>query len=48
MRRYGTPADHQAWPVDAYEIVAEIFENEHSKEPIFALTTLRLGAKTSN
>lgn len=42
---YGTPADRKAWPVAAYEIVAEVFENERSGEPVLALTTLRLSAK---
>lgn len=45
---YGTPADRDAWPVAAYEIVAEVFEDERSKEPLSVLETMRLGAKASN
>jgi general secretion pathway protein I len=45
---YGTPTDRKAWPVAAYEIVAAVFENEQSGEPVLALTTLRLGTKVSN
>lgn len=45
---YGSPTDRKAWSVSAYEIVAEIFENGRSEEPVLTLTTLRLGAKTSN
>lgn len=45
---YGSPMDRKNWPVEAYEIVAEVFENERSGEPVLALTTLRLGAEASN
>jgi general secretion pathway protein I len=42
---FGTPADQQQWPVAAYRVSVEIFENANSSDPIFTLTTLRLGEK---
>lgn len=42
---YGTPAERKASPISAYEVIAEVFENRRSAEPLLTLTTLRLGAK---
>lgn len=45
---YGTPADREAWPVDAFEINVEVFVNDQSREPVFSLKTLRLEGRTSH
>jgi general secretion pathway protein I len=42
---YGDGADRQAWSVAAYSVTVRVFERQGAEREVFALTTLRLGAK---